>query len=116
MSHPYDRSTFRIQYPERVRPELVLREGTRPVVDVSEHGLRYQSAGEALPEIGTEVEGLVRFRQRADDVHVRGVVIRCQGGQVAIRLEVPGLPRATLFAEQRFLWTRYPHIFRRSDG
>lgn len=108
VSYPFERSVYRIQYPERVRPSLILRDGTVPVIDCSEDGLRYLPAGGALPEIGTAVEGRVRFQSGHAEVAVKGTVIRCQAGEVAVHLAAPGLPRAVLFAEQRFLGSRYP--------
>ena len=108
MWFPFERSIYRIQYPERARPALTLPEGVVPVVDCSEQGLRYRSSQGTLPEVGAVIQGKVKFQSDGSEVPVRGKVVRCQAGEVAILLESPGLPRAVLFAEQRYIGKRYP--------
>lgn len=92
---------------------MTLAEGVVQVVDCSEEGLRYRPAS-ALPEIGSVVQGTVKFQSVATEVAVRGKVIRCQAGEVAIQLDAPGLPRSVIFSEQRFIGKRYPQ--RHSDS
>jgi hypothetical protein len=64
--------------------------------------------------MGTVVQGSVKFQSVDAPVAVRGKVIRCQAGEVAIQLEAPGVPRAVIFSEQRFIGKRYPQ--RLTDG
>lgn len=109
VQYPHERSLYRIEYPERERPQLTLLIGIVPVIDCSEDGLRYKPpAGVTLPEVGTVVEGRVRFKRHPEDIPVRGTVVRCQAGEVAVHLSPPGIPRKLLFSEQRFLGARYP--------
>ena len=108
VSFPFDRRVFRIEYPESARPEFTFADGVAGVVDCSEDGLRYRSPTGTYPPVGTIIEGSIRFRGTPAQAKVRGTVVRCQGGEVAMHLEAPGVATAVLFAEQRFLRARYP--------
>lgn len=110
MEYPFSRSIYRIQYPEKARPALTLPAGVVAVVDCSEEGLRYLPAKGPLPELGTVVAGKVKFKSVDSEVAVRGKVIRVQAGEIAIQLESPGVPRAVIFSEQRFIGKRYPQL------
>lgn len=108
MDHPFERRTFRIQYPERARPRLTVGADVLEVVDCCEEGLRFRATHLPLPEPGTVIAGTLAFQSDRQVVEVRGRVVRCQSGEVALHLERPGVPRSILFAEQRFLSRRYP--------
>lgn len=108
VNYPHERSVYRIEYPERERPELKLATGVVAVIDCSEDGLRFKLPdGSPMPDIGVAVEGRVRFKRHPELVSIRGNVVRCQGREVALHLAPPGLPRSLLFSEQRFLGSRY---------
>lgn len=108
VSFPYERRVFRIEYPESARPQFTFAAGVASVVDCSEDGFRYLSPTGTYPPVGTIIEGSIRFRGTPGESKVRGAVVRCQGGEVAMHLEAPGVSTAVLFAEQRFLRARYP--------
>ncbi len=100
------RDFYRVTYPKRERPVLVLQDDEWPISDVSETGLRYEVATGDLPELGEEVYGEVRF-QRGDRTLIAGEVLRLEGRRIALRLEPPGVPFRILLEEQQFLRTKY---------
>ena len=100
------RDHYRVTYPVRERPVLVLQDCEWPVCDLSETGIRYEVASGELPEIGDEIYGEVRFR-RGDRGLIAGEVLRIDGRRVALRLEPPGISFRVLLDEQQFLRTKY---------
>jgi hypothetical protein len=102
------RALYRVVYPAPDRPRLVLEDGaTGRVLDCSERGLRYRpDPGQRPPAFGAVVAGRVEL-QRGEPAEVSGRVIRVSDGDVALRLEAPGLPLRAIFDEQRALRARY---------
>lgn len=109
MSYPFDRRHYRLRFPLRERPRLLLDAGEREVVDCSEGGLRYRAARGEAPAPGTPLSGRVRFR-RGREVEIVGEVVRVMRGEVAVRFTAAGIPMAVMFDEQRFLRARYPML------
>ncbi len=102
-----ERAYYRINYPERERPEVLLGESSLPVLECSERGLRLDVSAAPPLAAGDSIEGTVRFR-RGDNVAVSGVVARADGTVVVVLLDPPGLPFSVLLKEQRFLLQHYP--------
>lgn len=106
------RQHYRIIYPVMVQPRLHI-EGVRAparVLDCSESGLRYMPVGGARPALGDYLRGRVHFHPRRH-VEIEGEVVRVGHEDVALRLLYPGIPLATIFAEQRHLMRLYPDGF-----
>lgn len=106
------RQHYRIIYPPMVQPRFVIhgvRDAAR-VLDCSESGIRYEPVGGSRPSAGDVVRGRVHFHPRRL-VEVEGEVIRIGREDVALRLLHPGIPLATIFAEQRHLMRLYPDGF-----
>jgi hypothetical protein len=106
MSYPIERSHYRIKYPMRERPQLTLGERVHAVVDCSEFGIRYLAGRTALPEIGAEVEGRIRFGRGAE-ADITGTVVRVASDGIALRLKSP-IPLRIIIDEQRYLRINYP--------
>lgn len=107
MSYPFDRAHYRIQYPMRERPELLMEGKRREVIDCSERGLRFTCPGGPFPEPGTMLHGRVRFR-RGMETQIQGTVVRIQDEEVALHLTNSEIPLAIIFGEQRYLRAHYP--------
>jgi hypothetical protein len=107
MPFAYDRSFYRIEYPERERPRFTLDGVVHAVIDCGERGLRYRPADGKVPEIDAQLIGTVRFRD-GQDIPVDGVVVRTQGGDVALQFTGTGIPLAIILSEQRYLRRHYP--------
>lgn len=106
------RSAYRLRYPDRAMPAFEAEHAVLRVLDVSERGLRYECpAGEAAPETGQVIAGVLRMHQ-ARTVDVQAVVERVHGRTVSCRLASPGISLNVMFAEQRWLLRRYPLLFR----
>lgn len=104
----HSRRHYRIVYPAPVRPRFHTANGSYPVLDLSEGGLRYtlpeprgSAPTVARPDPGTEVVGHVAFCHGAS-IPVRGRVVRVEGVQVALQLEA-GVPYKVILEEQRYL-------------
>lgn len=95
------RELYRIVYPLVERPTFEAGRYLFEVIDVSEKGIRYEMGNRRLPEVGTEVGGVVQFRS-GEEVAVVGEVIRAREGIVVLALNPP-LPYAQILAEQRYL-------------
>lgn len=100
------RDSYRVTYPMRERPVLVLQDDEWPILDISETGIRYEAATGDLPEVGDEIYGEVRF-QRGDRTLIAGEVLRVEDRKIAMRLEPPGVPFRILLEEQQFLREKY---------
>ena len=109
-----DRATYRAAYPSgypvALIPHIHLK-GERmalPILDCSEEGIRYR-APVGAPELplGTPVAGELHTRNGTATA-IRGHIVRAEAGDVAMRLNAPGLPFSMLLAEQRAViqWTR----------
>jgi hypothetical protein len=95
------REFYRVEYPIRLRPTIVLAGRTHRVLDLSETGLRYLLGGAEPPHEGVEVEGEVCFDD-GERCTIRGVRLRLEGETCALQLVV-GMPLARVIAEQRLL-------------
>jgi hypothetical protein len=105
--YPFQRAYFRIRFPMRERPRLVVDGRELEVVDCSENGLRYRAEPGAVPAWGSEIQGELRFRRGAT-VEIEGTVVRRQAGEVALRLAETRIPLKIIFDEQRYLRAHYP--------
>lgn len=110
VKYAFDRAHYRLAYPIQERPLLVREDGEKEVVDISERGLRYRLSGDPAPELGAAVSGLLALK-RGIRVEVEGEVVRVQDGEVALHLKGRGIPFALVWAEQRWLRSRYPGRF-----
>lgn len=110
MMYPIERSYYRIQYPLTERPVLMLEGRQYPVIDCSEHGLRFVRSLTAPLEVGDRVHGVLRFKRGAE-TEVEGDVVRVQGEHAALHLKVSGIPLSIILDEQRYLRTHYPMRF-----
>jgi hypothetical protein len=110
MSTENQRTHFRVVYPQQDRPTFVTVDGSAPVLDCSEGGLRVELGyGHRRPALRERVNGQLRLRD-GQQLAVAGRVVRVQGREVCLELERPGLPLSVIFSEQRFLRTRYAAI------
>ena len=104
---PRERGRYRIEFPRKERPTLIVGDAAVEVMDCSESGLRYAvSPAWPPPEIGSDVHGVVRFRG-GDEVEVTGVVTRLDGQSAALRFTGAGIPFSTILSEQQALRRRY---------
>ena len=102
------RNAYRVVYPKIERPSFIVNGASAPVLDCSESGLRVEvPAGHRCPRMGDTVSGHLRLRD-GREVAVEGEVVRLRDHEVGLRLARPGIPLAVIFAEQRFLLSRYP--------
>lgn len=108
--YEFERSFYRIQYPLPERPVLLAEGQAFPVVDCSEHGLRYIRRVPNPLDVGDIVRGVLTFKRGTQTV-VEGEVVRIQNDQIAVHLNITPIPMGLIFSEQRYLRTRYAMRF-----
>ncbi|MEA4908006.1 MAG: PilZ domain-containing protein [Chloroflexi bacterium] len=95
------RQHFRINYPARYAPVIMIRGRGYQVIDLSEVGIRFVNARRIpLPDDIFQAE--IRFND-GETVPVVGKVIRIQNDQVAMLLLIKNIPYRKLLSEQAFL-------------
>ena len=103
------RAVYPSSYPVSLIPQVLLDGETTatPLLDCSEHGIRYHAASGGAPPLGAPVTGELRCGGQPP-LSIKGYVVRAEPGEVALRLDPPGLPFGLLLAEQRavLVWTR----------
>ena len=96
------RALYRVAYPLGSRPGFDMGRFVHEVVDCSEQGLRYEVRDLRIPEVGTQLGGIIKFR-RGCQVEVTGEVIRAHAGLVVLVLDAPGIRFSDILLEQRYL-------------
>lgn len=104
MSYDVPRNHYRVLYPVAVRPVFTTGATEYRVVDLSEGGMRCALGDLPHPELGTMMEGTIKFK-RGHQRTLRGEVVRLGVGFMALRLDV-GVPFAVMIDEQRYLLNR----------
>ena len=95
------RQYYRINYPAKARPALMVFDHAFEVLDLSERGIRFKLGDAVAPSAGNEFEGVVRFKQGAT-AEISGTILRVIDGEVAAALE-RGVPASLIRSEQRYL-------------
>ena len=99
-----NRAHYRIVFPARARPHLIIQDILLEVLDLSEGGLRFRFGGVVPPEVGNAFEGTIRFPS-GDAAPVRGVITRASSRHAAARFEL-GVPGRVLRREQQAILMR----------
>ena len=95
------RAYFRLRYPSKFAPMIVIWGRSFQVVDICEMGVRFiDPYGLSFPE-GYVVHGKITFYNQ-DVIQVSGSVAWAQNNNVALRL-VRGIPFSRILSEQAFL-------------
>ncbi len=100
-----ERAFYRIQYPPRERPSLVIDGRRLEVLDVSEFGVRFRNPKEEGVEKGQRLVGTLRLGRRRL-LALDGDVIWMRGDLAAVKLRTP-IPFGIILDEQRYLRSRY---------
>ncbi len=107
MSYPHDRQFYRLSYPVRGAPRFVASGLTHRVVDIGEGGFRYASEDPSVPELGAAVAGVIEFTE-GEPLELEGIVVRVQGGEVAVHCAQRAIPLAVVLREQRYVRKHFP--------
>jgi hypothetical protein len=95
------RKYFRVRYPEKFAPEIVIWARNFRVIDISEMGVRFSNPDKLEFPVGYVVRGVITFYDKVS-LQVSGSVAWAEEGDVALRL-VKGIPFNRVLAEQAFL-------------
>ncbi|MEO8452179.1 MAG: PilZ domain-containing protein, partial [Gemmatimonadota bacterium] len=98
MGFALKRAHYRVTYPATVRPTLDWDGGSCAVLNVSEHGLGFQTADTNRATVGAPVRGVLRFRS-SHVVAVNGTLVRNADGQIGVCLNTD-LPYRLIVEEQ----------------
>jgi hypothetical protein len=107
MSYPYDRRFFRLRYPIGGAPRFVTSGLTHSLVDIGEGGFRYAPGDASPPEVGSVVSGVIEFAE-GEPLELEGIVVRVQGGEVAVHCAKRAIPLAVVLREQRYVRKHFP--------
>ncbi len=107
------RGHFRLRYPPQAGPVFHAGGTARPVVELSERGLRYSDGGRTAT-LAEHVSGVLRFPD-GFELAVEGTVVRAVGGWIALRL-TRGVLLGRMLAEQRRILRDYPGFLRPVEG
>ena len=94
----------RLEYADGERPIFLSEGRTFEVVDCAERGVRYVPVRElrALPEVGSDVRGTIRFPD-GPEVPVEGVVVRAGGDGIAVNFTQLWIDKEVIERERRRL-------------
>jgi hypothetical protein len=95
------RQYYRIQYPAFERPRLVSGWSITEVLECSERGIRFRTAG-GPPDEGTRVSGRVGLRH-GQEVRIAGVVVWSDADEVALHLDDEPIPFLCILREHLYL-------------
>ena len=96
-SRPKRRQYFRHQYPLAERPMLEIKGKTFPILDISERGLRINTAPGMAFVDGATVDITIRFAER-EGLAQSGTIVRMQDTHVGILLS-EAIPLANFFRD-----------------
>lgn len=95
------REHYRISYPEAERPRFAYGAAISEVIECSERGLRFRTAG-SRPEEGVRITGRVALRH-GKEARVSGVVVWSDEHIVALYLDRTPIPFLAMMREQLYL-------------
>ena len=99
------RKHYRIHYPKRERPTLLMNGEDLEILDCSESGVKYKWSHDT-PELGSLVRGRIRFLI-GEHVEIEGVILRVEDENVCVQLTESSIPFKITLAEQRYLKKHY---------
>ena len=102
----YTRKHFRVRYPVGDRPKITVAGSEGSVLNLSENGVQFVSAGSCDADRGETLCARIEF-SGGNQMEVRGKVVIIQGQSFALELDTP-LPLGLMMAEHRFLIQKYP--------
>jgi hypothetical protein len=100
-----DRAFYRLVYPIVCRPVLRVGDGSFPILDLSEAGIRFRVDDRFDWRVGAVFTGEI-ILHTAGRVEVKGEVVRLQGTELGARL-IKGVPFSVMMEEQRYLTRRF---------
>jgi len=104
MRHPFDRAYYRLVYPLRQRPALLIGSTAYSVIDLCEQGVRYLYDDARVPRVGDEIRGRLVLPS-GTELEVAGTIIRVTPPHAAANLS-KGVPFGVMMEEQRYLQQR----------
>lgn len=95
------REHYRISYPDNERPRFVYGAAISEVIECSERGIRFRTAG-MRPAEGVRISGRVAMRH-GKEVRVSGVVVWSDDHIIALYLDRAPIPFLLMMREQLYL-------------
>lgn len=101
------RAYYRLYYPRDARPTLKIGSDCYEVIELSEHGLRFDHGDRALKDY-TDVQGIICFRD-GEKQEISGVVTRRYGNETVMMM-TRGVSFGRMMREQRYVLSKYTRI------
>ncbi|MFW7378823.1 MAG: hypothetical protein ACOH5I_08455 [Oligoflexus sp.] len=110
------RDYFRVEYPPEVQPIIQLEDGSFPVINLCEGGVKFafNTKDHDLKELEQRTFNATIVFHNHDRSQVIGTIIRADKGSVVLKLS-QGVSFQKIMAEQRFLLNKYGTLRRPSD-
>lgn len=99
------REHFRIRYPVKERPLLLLAQQEFEIIDMCEEAVKFRCPGFRSFSVGDLLEGGIRFRN-GESMQVEGKVLRVDRESVVMVVD-PSIPCSLIVSEQRRLANKY---------
>ena len=103
------REHFRVTYPLKYRPTVLLGGKAYGVIDISERGIRFGGARSGAFVVGQPVDCTIRFVD-GDVLDLHGKIVRVAGATAAIHL-TDSIPLKKVRSEDSYLIKNFP-LFR----
>jgi hypothetical protein len=101
------RTRYRIRYPAKARPRLILDGRAFEVIDLCERGVRFLLDEGSTIRVGDLITGSIEFRD-GSKTYVHGKVLRKHGPLEVVVTDLRGISMEKMIAEQRYLTRRFP--------
>jgi len=111
------RDYFRVEYPPDVQPVLQLEDGSFPVINLCEGGVKFafNTKGYDLKTLQERTFNATIVFHNHDRSQIIGTVIRADKGYIVLKLS-QGVSFQKIMAEQRFLLNKYGTLRRPTDS
>lgn len=103
------RQYYRLKYPKKARPVMLVEDQLFQVCETSEKGLRVIMSNIASLYRGLRLSGTVRLHSN-QEVDIEGSILRFDNDEVVVQLD-KGLSFRDMVSEQRHIRQRYPSFF-----
>jgi hypothetical protein len=101
------RTRYRVQYPAKARPRLILHGRAFEVIDLCEQGVRFLLDEGSAVKVGDVITGSIEFGDGSRG-HVHGKVLRKHGPLEVVVTDLGGISMEKMISEQRYLRRRFP--------
>jgi len=83
------RENYRINYPESLRPSILIENKTYKVIDISINSLKFTTDNTEIFSVGNIFSGNIKFYDDAEFIDFKGQILRVVNDEIIVFLEKP---------------------------